>query len=496
MKQTLQLGLRQHLAMTPQLQQAIRLLQLSVSELQTEVQEALDTNYMLERAEEAGDPKLGPDARSRDPAAGSSNANAEVSNEPPAETTVEPVDIPGELAVDTEWDVIYEPPIAVQQHESPGATLHAPIPNTLSLRGHLIAQLELLHLSASDRLIGEVLIDGIDDDGYLTLDSEEVAELVRDPTEPELGELEVEEIDCVLKQIQNFEPPGVGARDLRECLLLQLHQRFGEPHLRSLAISLVEDHLASLEARDFERLKRDMDLDESTLQAVIAFIRTLDPKPGSVISEKDVEYVIPDVVVKRGEKGWHVELNSDAMPHLRINSMYASFVRRGDNSPDNESLRRNLSEARWFIKSLHSRSETLLKVATCIVERQRAFFERGPEAMKPMVLHDVAEAVGMHESTISRVTTRKYMQTPRGLVELKYFFSSQLLTDDGETTSSTAIKALIKKLIAEENPRKPLSDNKLTALLVQEGIQVARRTVAKYRESLHIASSNERKRLS
>jgi RNA polymerase sigma-54 factor len=486
MKQTLQLGLRQQLAMTPQLQQAIRLLQLSTLELQTEVQDALDSNYMLEREDEG---EGGFNGASDQPA-----NEAPPGSEPPVETTVEPVDIPKDLAVDSVWEDIYDTPT---NFSAPDPSLDFENQRSAqgTLRDHLMWQLDMLQLSSIDRVIAEVVVDAIDEGGYVSIPLKEIEAQIVDPDQPELCDVTVAEVEAVLKQIQNFDPPGVGARDIRECLLLQLRNYPDKhPHLE-VATRLVRNYLGFLEGRDFPGLQRHLDLDEDQLRDVVNFIRTLQPKPGTLIADQAPEYVIPDVLVTKKDGGWHVELNADAMPKLRVNSLYASFVRRGDDSTDNQSLRKNLNEARWFIKSLKSRSETLLKVSTCIVERQRGFFEHGEEAMKPLVLHDIAEAVSMHESTISRVTTQKYMHTPRGLFELKYFFSSQVSTQAGGMASSTAIKALIKKLVTAETPRKPLSDSKLAALLSETGVNVARRTVAKYRESLNIASSSERKRL-
>ncbi len=288
---------------------------------------------------------------------------------------------------------------------------------------------------------------------------------------------------------------GVGARDLRECLLLQIRQLPDDTPMLEQATRVIRDHLELLGNRDFSQLMRRSKLKEDQLRDAISLIQTLNPRPGSEIASGEAEYVIPDVIVRRDSHRWIVELNQDAVPKVRVNGHYASMVRRADSSEDNTYLRNNLQEARWFIKSLQSRNETLMKVATQIVEHQRGFLEHGEEAMKPLVLHDIAEAVGMHESTISRVTTQKYMHTPRGIFELKYFFSSHVGTSEGGEFSSTAIRALIKKLVAAENPKKPLSDSKIAGLLEEQGIEVARRTIAKYRESLNIAPSSERKRL-
>jgi RNA polymerase sigma-54 factor len=310
-----------------------------------------------------------------------------------------------------------------------------------------------------------------------------------------LPELELDEVEAVLRQVQNFDPPGVASRDLGECMLMQLRQFDPDTPWREQAMQVVTEHLDLLAGHDYAQLMRRMKLGEEDMQRVIALIRSLNPRPGSHLSSQRTEYIVPDVYVRKHKGVWRVELNPDVAPKLRINSLYAGMIRRADNSQDNNFLKDNLQEARWLLKSLQSRNETLLKVATCIVEHQRGFLEHGEEAMKALVLHDVAEAVEMHESTISRVTTRKYMHTPRGIFELKYFFSSHVSTASGGECSSTAIRALIKKLIAAEEPKKPLSDNKIASLLEQQGINVARRTVAKYREAMSIPPSNERKRL-
>jgi RNA polymerase sigma-54 factor len=307
--------------------------------------------------------------------------------------------------------------------------------------------------------------------------------------------ISLEEVQAVLHRIQHFDPPGVAARDLRECLLLQLNQLDKDTPFLNGAKTVVKDYLDALASRDFTLILRKTRLSEHALKEVIKLIQTLKPYPGAGVGDDNTEYVIPDVVVRKVNHRWRVELNPEATPRLRINSQYASLVQRGDSSSDNTFLRNHLQEARWFIKSLQSRNETLLKVASKIVEHQIEFFEQGEEAMKPLVLHDIAEAVSMHESTISRVTTQKFMHTPRGVFELKYFFSSHVGTNSGGEASSTAIRAIIKKLIAEENPRKPLSDSRLAEMLEERDIVVARRTIAKYREAMLIPPSNERKRL-
>ena len=469
MKQTLQLKIGQQLAMTPQLQQAIRLLQLSSLELQMEVQQVLDSNMMLEVADDEF-------------------------SEPTTDSAddVEPLDIPAELDVDTEWDAIYDQPTGTAAPPSDGGgDFEAVRSSEESLTDHLYWQLEMAHLSDRDRVIGTIIVDSVDEDGYLRASTEDLLVALED----DLEELELDEIEAVLRMVQHFEPSGVGARDLRECLLIQLRQLDPETPLREEALDLVDSSFDTLAARDFKQLMRIKRWSREFLSEVLNLVQALNPRPGASSHPQPSEYVTPDVVVTKRKDQWVVMLNQEAMPRVRVNPEYARLVRRADDSPDNTSMRSHLQEARWFIKSLQSRSETLLKVATCLVDRQRDFFEHGEEAMKPMVLHDVAEVVGMHESTISRVTNQKYMLTPRGVYELKYFFSSHVGTDSGGEASSTAIRAMLKKLIAAENPGKPLSDNKLATILSEQGINVARRTVAKYRESMSIPSSSERKQL-
>ncbi len=476
MKQTLQLRLGQHLTMTPQLQQAIRLLQLSTMELQTEVQEALESNLMLEVDEDANSP--------------TSSDSADEGGAP--ERDIVPTDIPSELPVDTVWEDIYDAvPVQYGAAGINGAEFEIPHAQSETLTDHLLWQLGLTRMSELDKAIATAVIDGIGEDGYLRVSLEDILKSLSTP-DLEIDQLEIE---AVLHQVQNFDPIGVGARDLCECLSIQLRQCPDDTPWRQVAVTLVRDHLDLLGQRDYAQLMRLLKLQKEELQAVITLIKTLTPRPGDAIQSSQPEYVIPDVFVRNVKGTWRVELNPDAFPRVRVNSQYASLIRRADNSADNNCLKTHLQEARWLIKSLRSRSETLLKVATCIVERQQAFLEFGEEAMKPMVLHDVAEEVSMHESTISRVTTQKYMHTPRGLYELKYFFSSHVFTESGAECSSTAIRALLKKLIAAENGLKPLSDSKLAAILCQQGIRVARRTVAKYRESMAIPSSSERKSL-
>jgi RNA polymerase sigma-54 factor len=501
MKPSLVLKMGQQLTMTPQLQQAIRLLQLSTLDLQQEIQEALESNPMLERQED------GDDFDNSDPMADniehSTPATQESApQEPSFEDTVPTVDnledgewndrIPNELPVDTAWEDIYQTSASSlpSSNDDDDWDFTTRTSSGESLQSHLLWQLNLAPMSDTDRLIGMTLIDCINPQGYL----DETLEEVLESFDPEL-ELELDEILVVLRRIQQFEPAGIGARDLRECLLLQLRQLPAKTPWLKEAERLVSDHLELLGNRDYSQLMRRMKLKEDELRPVIELIQSLNPRPGSQIESSEPEYIVPDVIVRKHNDRWLVELNQEAMPRLRVNAQYAGFVKRADSSADNTFMRNQLQEARWFIKSLLSRNETLMKVATQIVEHQRGFLEYGDEAMKPLVLHDIAEAVGMHESTISRVTTQKFMHTPRGIYELKYFFSSHVSTAEGGECSSTAIRAIIKKLVSAENAKKPLSDSKIAGLLEAQGIQVARRTIAKYRESLGIAPSSERKRL-
>ena len=500
MKPSLVLKMGQQLTMTPQLQQAIRLLQLSTLDLQQEIQEALESNPMLERQEEGedfdnSDPLADnldqPNAQASQPSSSESEYQEPTSNLESLEEGEWSERIPSELPVDTAWEDVYQTSASsLPSSDDDEWDFTSRTSSGESLQSHLLWQLNLVPMSDTDKLIGVTLIDGINDQGYL---EESIEEIVAS-FDPEL-EIEADEVEAVLHRLQHFEPAGIGARDLRECLLLQLRQLPADTRWLEEAKLLVGNHLELLGNRDYSQLMRRMKLKEDELREVIALIQRLNPRPGSQIEASEPEYVVPDVIVRKHNDRWLVELNQDAMPRLRVNPQYASFVRRADSSADNTFMRNQLQEARWFIKSLQSRNETLMKVATQIVEHQRGFLEYGDEAMKPLVLHDIAEAVGMHESTISRVTTQKFMHTPRGIYELKYFFSSHVSTAEGGECSSTAIRAIIKKLVAAENAKKPLSDSKIAGLLEAQGIQVARRTVAKYRESLGIAPSSERKRL-
>ena len=498
MKQSIQLRLGQHLTMTPQLQQAIRLLQLSTVELQLEVQGVLDSNLMLEPDDENERRQDGAAAQENAPDQAakpeSETATAEAGSAE-AEVTSNTETMPDELPGDTSWEDTFD--TGATTYSAPGESDGRDFFETHNgegetLQDHLFWQLDLTPFSDIDRSIAETIVDSINDDGYLSVSLEDLQESM--DLDPEL-EIGIEEIQAVLHRIQHFDPVGVGARDPAECLLIQLRQLDPETPWRKQALQLIQEHVNLLGNRDYNQLMRRMKLSESELQGVLKLIQSLNPRPGSQITASTAQYVVPDVFVFKNKGKWQVDLNIEATPRLRINSHYASLVRRADNSEDNTYLRNHLQEARWFLKSLQSRHETLLKVARCIVKHQRNFFEYGDEAMKPLVLRDIAETVEMHESTISRVTTQKYMHTPRGIFEFKYFFSSHVGTADGGECSATAIRAIIKKLVSAEKPSKPLSDSKIASLLADQGIKVARRTIAKYREAMAIPPSNERKRL-
>ncbi len=476
MKQGLQLRLSQQLAMTPQLQQAIRLLQLSTLELQQELQQALESNPLLEQIDthEEIDTRETKDSETLDTA-----------------DALEQKEMPEELPLDASWDTIYT---AGTPSGTSGDYIDDELPvyqgeTTQTLQDYLMWQVELTPFSDTDRAIATSIVDAVDDTGYLTVPLEDILESMGDE------EIDIDEVEAVLKRIQRFDPVGVAAKDLRDCLLIQLSQFDKTTPWLEEARLIISDHLDLLANHDFRTLMRVTRLKEDVLKEAVNLIQSLDPRPGQSIQTGEPEYVIPDVLVRKHNGHWTVELNSDSIPRLQINQHYASMCNNARNDGDSQFIRSNLQDAKWLIKSLESRNDTLLRVSRCIVEQQQAFFEQGEEYMKPMVLADIAQAVEMHESTISRVTTQKYLHSPRGIFELKYFFSSHVNTEGGGEASSTAIRALVKKLIAAENPAKPLSDSKLTSLLSEQGIMVARRTVAKYRESLSIPPSNQRKQL-
>ncbi len=504
MKASLQLKLGQSLTMTPQLQQAIRLLQLSTLDLQQEIQLALESNPMLETPEEEelaeaqqenGLDQSDSSAEHTDPAPTDTTWD-EAENGPDwASETEIPSDIPDDLPVDTAWDDIYQsaPASSARNDDENDHDFETRNSPTETLQDHLEWQLNLTPLNDRDRAIAHALLDSVDERGYLTSSIEEIHSGLVDESEED--PLELDEVLAVLHRLQHFDPPGVFCRNLQECLLIQLQQMPPETPWLPQARLVITHYINLLGNRDYAQLLRRSRLKEDQLKSVLALITGLNPRPGDSVDQAEPDYVIPDVIVRKVSDRWRVELNPDIAPRIRVNASYASLIKRADSSADNTYMRDQLQEAKWFIKSLQSRNETLLKVATRIVEHQQGFLDQGEEAMKPLILSDIAQAVEMHESTISRVTTQKYMHTPRGIFELKYFFSSHVSTDEGGECSSTAIRAMIKKLIATETPKKPLSDSKIAALLGDTGINVARRTVAKYREAMHIPPSNERKRL-
>jgi len=479
MKLSVGLKVANSLSLTPQLQQAIRLLQLSSLELEQEIQIQLDSNPLLEKIEEESitESLSVLESKESDDLTTELNANH----------------LPDDLPVDTDWDDIYthqSTALATPEFEEREDNRQV----QLSLKEHILEQVNLLHFSKIDQLIAYCIVDALDDKGFLDAEIEEIilaAQQLLNEMDIE-EDIEEDEVLVVLKHIQRLDPLGIGSRNLAECLKIQLEFLPKDVEYLNEAKSLLQ-YYELLIANDLNKLLKQTGLTKDQLKFAINLLKTLKPYPGMDFDKQESDYQIPDVVVSKKDLHWQVQLNPDVLPKLRINSFYSSMIRRADQSEDNLYLRNQMLEAKNFIKSIDERHKTLLKVASCIVEHQKAFLEIGAEAMKPLVLRDVAEEVELHESTVSRVTTNKYMLTPRGLFELKYFFSSHVGTTAGGEASSTAIRAMIKKLVASENPRKPLSDNVIATLLKDEGIEVARRTVAKYRESLHIPSSSERK---
>ncbi|MEK5753321.1 RNA polymerase factor sigma-54 [Acinetobacter variabilis] len=478
MKLSVGLRIANSLSLTPQLQQAIRLLQLSSLELEQEIQLQLDSNPLLEKVEE----QISVESLSTVDA-----SQKDLTNELNADH------LPDDLPVDTDWDDVY-----THQPTSLGAAEFEEREDNRqsqqSLQEYILEQVNLLHFSRIDQLIAYCIIDSLDEKGFLDAEISEITASVQHllSSMDYEEEIEEDEVLVVLKHIQRLDPIGVGSRNLAECLLIQLDNLPVNTPCRNDAVKLLQ-HYELLITNELPKLIKQTGLNQEQLRCAVDLLKTLKPYPGLEFESKESDYQIPDVVVMKKNDCWQVTLNPDVMPKLRLNSFYTNMIRRADQSEDNQYLRNQMLEAKNFIKSIDERHKTLLKVATCIVEHQKSFLEIGPEGMKPLVLRDIAEEVELHESTVSRVTTNKYMLTPRGLFELKYFFSSHVGTTSGGEASSTAIRAKIKKMIAEENARKPLSDNAIANLLKEEGIDVARRTVAKYRESLHIPSSSERK---
>jgi RNA polymerase sigma-54 factor len=478
LKPALQLRLGQQLTMTPQLQQAIRLLQLPVLELQAQIREALETNVMLESEDEAGSLETG-DTVVEPQFEAAASAPAESTETADREQEVDTVD-------DPDWgDQVTgqsESPWSGEDHSQDFSDTSGE-----TLQEHLTWQLEMSRLDERDMRIGAAIIDAINDDGYVIEPLEEITRNLQ----PEIVATPAE-IERVLRHVQAMDPAGVGARSVSECIELQLRQLDPSTPGRETALVIAASYLDQVADHQYSTLRRQLRVSEDELEHALVLVRACQPRPGSSVHSVPAEYIVPDVFVRRTERGWAVEINPASLPRIRVNQSYAGLIGR---SSDHAMLRTQLQEARWLIRSLEIRNETLLKVARCIVQRQSAFLEHGDESMQPMILKDVAEAVEMHESTISRVTTNKYMHTHRGVFEFRYFFSSHVAASDGTEMSSTAIRAKIRKLVAQEDPDKPLSDSRIADILSQEGVQVARRTVAKYREALGIAPSSDRKRV-
>jgi RNA polymerase sigma-54 factor len=470
LKPALQLKLGQQLTMTPQLQQAIRLLQMPALELQAHIRELLEKNVMLEPLEETeatGTFEVVATAQAPPPVESRRESTVEVLDEPWSQQNTGPADTPWS-GDDDERQQEYA--------DDEGQ----------SLQEHLLWQLELARLAPRELAIASAIVDAINDDGYLSESLEEIAQTLR----PEV-ECGAEEVQAVLERVQALDPAGIAARSVGECIELQLRQIDPATPGYQTALKIARHHLELVAERELSLLKRELRASEEEVASALALVRSCHPRPGSTVSAGNAQYVVPDVFVRRTEHGWGVEINPATLPRVRLNESYAGLIGR---AASHASMRAQLQEARWLLKSLEIRHETLMKVARSIVERQTAFLEHGDEHMRPMILRDIAEAVAMHESTISRVTSGKYMHTPRGVFELRYFFSSQVEGADGSGTSSTAIRAKIRKLVKDEDPENPLNDGRIAELLSGEGISVARRTVAKYREAMGIPASSERRR--
>lgn len=481
MKPTLQLKLSQHLTLTPQLQQSIRLLQLSTLELNQEIEKFLTENPMLEREdgdESAPAPQTAPGSKSGNEEGETQASNNDSEHEPAREPDTANYDD------NPEWPSASSSGSGASRDDEDNDFQDIQAAET-SLRDHLNQQISLSPLSDRDRALARFIIEAIDDDGYLNQELEELLALL--PTELDI---EVDDLTIALHQVQSLEPAGIGARSPQECLSLQLRV-LPDNAIRDIAKVIVEQHLEMLAERNFVRLRRVLGCSEDELREAHALICTLNPHPGAQYSTQETRYVVPDVVVRKHRAQWVVHLNADAMPKLRVNALYASILQQ--NRGTGGALTGQLQEARWLIKNVQQRFDTILRVSQAIVDQQRQFFEYGDVAMRPLTLREIAEQLELHESTISRVTTQKFMSTPRGVFELKYFFGSHVATDTGGAASSTAIRALIRQLVDAEDKKKPLSDSKIAELLGQQGIVVARRTIAKYRESLNIPPVSQRK---
>ncbi|WP_312514312.1 RNA polymerase factor sigma-54 [Massilia sp.] len=491
MKQSLQLRTSQHLALTPQLQQSIRLLQLSTLELHQEIEQILSDNPLLERLDDPLDRSV---RLLADGAINSAPANGEAPPAPGqqtaegegAGTTPEADGFDGEHERgDSDIDWNSAGPASGSDDEDGRPQLEA---GAISLREHLMEQVRATSLAMRDRALAELVIDALDDNGYLEEPLDDIHARL-----PEELEIEMDELRCALALVQSMDPIGVGARSAAECLALQIRRMPGVPLVtRRLALRIVEGYLSWFAQREYSKLKKALDCDDDDLREVQAVVRQCNPHPGAPFASNVSDYVVPDVIVRRAKNGWAVTLNPDVMPRLRVNSLYASLLKQGKSESQ---MGAQLQEAKWLIKNMRQRFDTILRVAEAIVERQRNFFSHGAVAMRPLVLREIADTLGLHESTISRVTTQKYMLTPHGMFELKYFFGSHVATEAGGEASSTAIRALIAQLTGAEDPRNPLSDSKIAEMLGEQGMVIARRTVAKYREALKIPPVSLRKAL-
>jgi RNA polymerase sigma-54 factor len=511
MKPSLQVRLSQHLALTPQLQQSIRLLQLSTLELHQEVEQMLEQNPFLEAEEDSATPfeaslerapvneRSSAERDERESVAAEAGDEAGAGVDGAEFGTTERDDWENGTERD-DFDGIRETP-TLSSGNAPDSDDFEPQERGAlgpSLQDHLRQQLLGMRLSPEDAAAVHVLIESLDDDGYLADPLEEIsARLLDDDADEAQREELLGRLQCALKWLQSLEPTGVGARSLSECLSLQLRQQ-ARCEAQMIAIIVCKQHLDLLARRDMKKLMAATGADEELLKAAQALIIACEPKPGRPFTRAEANIVVPDVIVQKSGRGFKVVLNPDVMPKLRINDLYAQAIRgqRGSsNGSGGPTLSARLQEARWFMKNIQQRFDTILRVSQAIVERQKNFFSHGEIAMKPLVLREIADELGLHESTISRVTTAKYMSTPFGTFELKYFFGSSLNTEAGGNASSTAVRALIKQLVAAEDSAKPLSDSQLSQMLEEQGIQVARRTVAKYREALKIAPANLRRAL-
>jgi RNA polymerase sigma-54 factor len=518
MKPSLQVRLSQHLALTPQLQQSIRLLQLSTLELHQEIEQMLESNPFLDTEEDHAPMEFGLERVSAAADAGAEREKSKLSEREDGSDGQASADEPA--GMDTaefggterddwengterdDFDGIRELPSNSNASASGDSDDYEPVDGSdtgPSLQDHLRRQLLGMRLSPEDTAAVMVLIESLNEDGYLADPLEEIAERLGagmgidgDDGEEARDEL-MDRLRCALKWLQSLEPTGVGAANLGDCLCLQLKELPKTP-ARDVAMAVCRNHLELLARRDMKKLVAATGADEDTLREAQTLIVACEPKPGPPFTKAEANIVVPDVIVIKSGRGWKATLNPDVMPKLRINDLYAQAI-RGQRNGSASGLSARLQEARWFMKNILQRFDTILRVSQAIVERQKGFFTHGEIAMKPLVLREIADELGLHESTISRVTTAKYMNTPFGTFELKYFFGSSLNTDAGGNASSTAVRALIKQLVGSEDPAKPLSDSQLSDMLGEQGITVARRTVAKYREALKIAPANLRKTL-